>query len=272
MVGSRSRKMENGETTVSKRSTSPSRMRKGRLALVVGPLCVLLLGGALFWAHASGAFALDRVYVSATEHVTHDEVAQAMIRAKGFSLFSLSTNELEQELMRIPYVKEAHVHRRFPNAIDAEIVERKPLALVEVADGSQWLVGENGRLLEETVAGDADLSDWLLVIPDADQWVEAGDLLSPQVVRALDVVSELGSNGESWLATSVIEDIRVRRTGEVVIRLVDGGEVRLGDPVGLDDKLKVSEEIIKRYLREGKALDYLDVHMPGKAVAKAKDS
>lgn len=252
-----------------KRKEASFLLRRRRLALLLVLFSVPLLAGAFFWVRSSQAFALQRVCVTATEHVGSEEVVKSLGDVQGVGLLQVSTEELEHNLMSIPYVKQARVFRHFPHAIDVELVEREPLALVETANGSRWIVDEDGRLLEE--AGDEGASEWLLVTPEIDEWAAgAGDLLSPQVVRALEVVSRIGARGSSWSDAVSVESIRVKQTGEVVILVAGDAEVRLGDPVQLEEKLRVTEEIIKRYLREGQALDYLDVHMPGKAVVKGK--
>ena len=67
-----------------------------------------------------------------------------------------------------------------------------------------------------------------------------------------------------------VDHVTVSAAGRVSVRLAMGTDLRLGDPVDLEQKIMVSAEILQQCLKDGKAIEYLDASVPARVAVKAK--
>ncbi len=67
-----------------------------------------------------------------------------------------------------------------------------------------------------------------------------------------------------------LDHISVSTGGEVVVHLEGGTELRLGEPADLKQKMMDAAEIIQKYLRDGKTLEYVDASAGRPLAVKAK--
>ncbi|MHB0979690.1 MAG: cell division protein FtsQ/DivIB [Thermoleophilia bacterium] len=246
---------------------------RGRRRLVAFATLLLAAAGiaGFLGVRSSDVFAVRRVSVPVTQRVSESELRAAVSMVSGVNLLRVSTGQIEAGLRSIPYVRAARVYRRFPDSLEMDIVEYEPVARVEGRDGVHWLLADDGRVLEKSddagVPADAGLP---LFAPEAEVWPEPGVVTAPQIVDALPLVRGLGAEGVWSVEKHPLERVVVTAAGEMVMVLAGGGEVRLGDPTQLDEKLMVALEVVEGYLSEGRKLEYVDVHVPGRVVAKAK--
>jgi cell division septal protein FtsQ len=64
--------------------------------------------------------------------------------------------------------------------------------------------------------------------------------------------------------------IGVSAAGCAVLVLEGGGEVRLGDPIRLEQKLRVAVDIVQQCLAEGRQIEYIDASVADRVAVKAK--
>ncbi len=242
---------------------------RGRRRLTLALLAALMIAGVLgfYWLRSSDVFAVTEVSFPVVERVTEAEVRAAVEEFAGVSLLRLSTNAVEADLAKIPYIRSARVYRRFPDGIEIDLEEYAPVARVRDTEGVEWLVADDGMVLEKAGASSHGLS---LLVPEADESPQPGIRTSAQVTAAIPLTVML-KEAATWPSTEhPVKQVSVLRSGELVMVLQGGGEIRLGDPGKLDEKLKVALEIIDRYSKDGKRLDYVDVHVTTRVVAKAR--
>lgn len=244
-------------------------LRRGRhrllVALVATGIAVAVVG--YLFLRSSDVFAVQRVFVPVTERVKETELRAALMPARGVSLLRVSTGELENRIRSIAYVREATVYRRFPDALEVRVREYVAQVRVRDEEGRAWLIAEDGRVLEQETTG---VSALLFITPAHASVPRVGEYVSPEVVAAVPLANRL-ADPAAWPAVRhPVENVGVSEQGELVVILAGGGEIRLGDPTKLDEKLTVSLEIIDRYLKDGKNLDYVDVRVPTRVVAKAR--
>lgn len=245
----------------------------GRRRLVVALALLLGLAGAagFTWVRSSDVFAVRKVSVPLTHRVSPEDLRSAVGEAAGVNLLRVSTDSLEARLRSIPYVRAAYVYRRFPDSLDVEIVEYVPVARIVGKDGADWLLAEDGTVLEEWKAeGDPAGAALPLFAPETEVWPQPGMVTAPQVVEALALAGRLSDEGLWPVHDHPVERVLVHGSGDVTMVLRGGGEVRLGGASQLDEKLMVALEIVDRYVEDRKSLEYVDVRVPASAVAKAK--
>ena len=127
-------------------------------------------------------------------------------------------------------------------------------------------MGENGRLLEKSGAEAGSLP---LVVAATEVSAQAGGTVPQAVLAALPVAVML-TGSEAVAGLPAVEQILVAAGGEVTVRLEDGAELRLGVPIDLKHKMTVAIGIIQEYLRDGKALEYVDASAADRVAVKAQ--
>jgi cell division protein FtsQ len=232
-------------------------------------LCLLaVVAVVLFlWLRSSSVFAVDEITAPETHHVTEQQVADAVSGSRGVSLLKVSTGDIEKALALLPYVRTIHVYRRFPNGLEIHLEEYEPVARVQAADGKAWLVADDGRLLEKV--GPRASSLLPLIVTAAQFPTGAGETV-PQAVLATLPVAELLQTPDVSAGLPGVDHLTVSAGGEVVVHLEGGTELRLGEPSDLKQKMMVATEIIQKYLRDGKTLEYVDASAADRVAVKAK--
>jgi cell division protein FtsQ len=250
------------------RRRSINRQRGRRRISIIFPVAVLLCAsGAFLWLRSTDVFAVRQVVATATERVTKEEIAQVTSQAMGDSLLRLSTGALEEALVQLPYVRSAEVHRRFPDSLEIELVEYQPVARLQDQSGRVWLVSETGRALEGADA--ASLPDLPLIVPDSSFTLTPGEQVPDAVAAALPL-APLFAAGEVGARLPALDRVTVSTGGYVTVKLVEGLELRLGDPTEFRQKLTAAAETLEVYLQKGQALEYINVVVPERAAAKRK--
>jgi cell division protein FtsQ len=246
-----------------RRSVRRERGRR-RAGLIVA--CVAVVGAlALFmWLRSSDVFAVERVTTTPVTHVTVEQIASATADARGASLLALSVGPIEETLAGLPYVRSARVLRRFPHTLEVRVVEHTPVAQLQAKDGSTWLLSEDGRVLEKKRNGALPL-----FVPEGGWEPVAGEYSPAWLAEALPLAGMLAAFSEEAALPAVVQ-ARVARTGEVVLDLKEGMEIRLGEPAELKHKLTVASTIIQRYLKDGKRIRYVDASVPDRVAVKAE--
>jgi cell division septal protein FtsQ len=240
------------------------RRRAGLIFLVA---LVIVAAVAFLWLRSSSVFALETVTASATLHVTKEQIAEAAAQSRGESLLRISTGHIERALSALPYTRTVHVYRRFPNGLDIQIEEYEPAAGVQAGNGKAWLVADDGRVLEK--ATQQALSSLPLLVGTDGLEVQPGGSIPQALLAAMPVVQMLNTPDVS-ASLPALEYISVSTGGDVVVHLQGGTELRLGEPVDLKQKMMDAADIIQKYLRDGKTLEYVDASAGGRLAVKAK--
>ncbi len=106
---------------------------------------LLLLGAGAVWVYHSPYFPIRQVKIDGDlQRVSSDElqtVAQQYIRG---NILSADLNGAKKAFERLPWVAEAQVRRRLPDAVDIELTERIPVARWK----ESGLVDSNGNLFQ----------------------------------------------------------------------------------------------------------------------------
>lgn len=156
------------------RVDSGSQPRAGYKRAVLLSGCLLAVLGVCWW-HAQEAvqrapvfqLSQDESWLTVDGIETRDEfeVAAVFEPDNGQSLASVDVSQRREQLLAIPWVKEARVSKIWPNAVRVVVRERAPVALVLLAGSeSVRMIDADGVLLEYSGVG----SDGLPVMTGID--------------------------------------------------------------------------------------------------------
>jgi cell division protein FtsQ len=147
-------------------AVSVRRRRLGRLRFVLrwGLVALLVLPAVGYAGYSLAVFMLssprflmttaDDVVLTGNTYVTPEEVSSALGLARagkaafGINILRISLGEKKKQLEAIPWVRSATVTRVYPNRLAVNLVERTPIAFVDLG-GRLKLVDAEGVLLDK---------------------------------------------------------------------------------------------------------------------------
>ena len=132
------------------------RLMNGIAHAVFALVGVALLAAALAWLVRLPVFAIRAVRIEG--ELTRNSVstirANALPRLAG-NFFTLDLQKARAAFESVPWVRQAVVHRVWPNTLRVQLVEHHPAALWQDADGTEKLVNTEGEVFEANV-GDVE--------------------------------------------------------------------------------------------------------------------
>lgn len=128
--------------------TIPDQLKKKRyLAIIVG---VVVLVAAIFFGSLSPVAALNQVEVEGTTGRQAEKVRQAANLEPGIPLVKINENEVAARVQDVPTVASVQVSRSWPNTVVIKVVERKPVAKVEVGPQEWEIIDSTGQAFRTT--------------------------------------------------------------------------------------------------------------------------
>jgi len=240
------------------------RGRRAALFLVALALCCV---GAFLWLRSTDVFAVMRVEATGAQQVTREQLAAVTSGVMGKSMLSISTSPIREGLMELPYVESVVVRRSFPNTLEIRVVEYAPVARLRTEEGAEWLVSDDGTVLEGAYG--SEFTGLPLLVPDASLAVQVGSRV-PGVVADVLPLAALVRSESLWAELPELSEIAVSAAGCAALVLADGVELRLGAPEALEQKLGISLGIVKQFVAEGKAIEYVDASVVDRVAVKPK--
>jgi len=121
-----------------------------RLAAWVAPglMILVVLGGVAYWfVRDLPYFHIAAVRVYGAERVLQQDLVQLAQIQRGVSLLRLDVDRVRTRVMQHPWVRDALVHRLYPNALEVIVYERRPSAILEssnsyLIDGAGYVLGK----------------------------------------------------------------------------------------------------------------------------------
>ena len=223
-----------------------------RLWVVIAAAAILLLAGAAWLVVSSPLLDVDRVVVRGTRHTAADAVARAADVHTGDAMVWVDGSAASDRIDALPWVRSARVVREWPGTVRIIVTERTPTAWVDTGNGAA-LVDGSGRVLERVAEAPADLPqlEGIDVVP------RVGATIRPPVTAR--VAGRL-----TGLARAGTRSVSVTPSG-VVLGLVNGPELRLGEPTAVATKVRAALAVLGAL--DGVGVAYIDVSVPSNPVA-----
>ena len=269
------------------------RSRQRRLIVLAGLIALGLLGWA---ATQSALLDVDEVRIVGAERTSAAYLRNVAGVELGTPVLGLDTNTIEERLALLPEVAAVTVASNWGGLVTVEIAERLPVARIESADGTA-VIGGDGLVLEvieriplgggtglsDAGLSDAGLSNTGLTNPD-----EVGDPvplepLPPEIDVLPEIAGAMFSTDRGRQIPDVLDDAlrvaavipadissvtdRIEITVDsLVLRVVGGGDIALGDARDLDAKF----DAVRAFLAQVdlSCLDTLNVRAPSVPVIR----
>lgn len=229
------------------------RERASRRAVWAGGAAAVFfgVGFALYLFLHSPFFAVRDVEVVGASLLSPAEAMQLSGILPGENLLRLDADAIRRRLEEDPRIGAAKVRRVAPDRVVLEVDERIPVALLSYADGFLFVDG-SGRL----IAADRRSRPGLPVVTGVALDRVGLHLPPPEdLVIGADVAARLPLGLRSDVA-----EINVTDPDDVVMLMLNGLVVFLGEPVDLDRKLLIVESLLPRVQQERAVA--VDVRVP----------
>jgi cell division protein FtsQ len=205
------------------------RARRARMLIATAAVVSLALcgvGSAAAWRFLTRGEALQvrELRFAGSSRSTADELAALSPVKPGDNLLTADLEALEKALLRHPWVRRAEARRALPPAIDVEVEERTPAAVVEL--GGLYLVDRDAQVFKRAAPGDGlDLP--VVTGLSRDAYVQRKGDIEPVLAGALALVEGYAAAG---LAESrPIAEVHVDLEQGITLYVgEEGTQVRLG--------------------------------------------
>lgn len=235
-----------------------SRIKIAAVALTV----VVVLGGTAAAVYSYGEkswrFRMessDQIEIKGIENVTRRQVMEVMGADIGRNVFFIPLDERKHQLGQIPWVESASVARLLPNRLSVSIVERQPVAFVQVGNRIS-LIDSHGVLMEMPSSA-AKKYSFPVIVGMGEQ-----EPLSTRAARMkiyTQLVSELDAGGSN--NTKDLSEVDLGDPEDVKVSVIDPeGEVlvHLG-AAGFADRFKLYKAHVQEWRQQVDRLASVDL-------------
>jgi cell division protein FtsQ len=225
----------------------------GRRLAVLGGFVLVTIAGGLLALSRSPLFGVRTVEVLGADPLPTARVRALADVARGADLLWLDLPAIEARIETDPWVERATLTRGLPWTLRVTIRERRPVAVLRTAAGSDGLVAADGTLLGRA-RPNADLPR--LVFPAAQ--LGRGEATSENVSALARVVR--------WLPSDVrpdVETLGFMQDGSILLSVRGGPRVRFGAAEDLRAKGRSLRRVLGWARHQDVAVDEISLVSPG---------
>jgi cell division protein FtsQ len=242
---------------------------------VVGLLAVVasIFGAgwaALRWITTTPRLAIDEITIAGNDRATEPELLSLLGITPGENLLVADLAGAHARLAAHPWVRSVAVARRFPQGLEITIVERQPLALVDL--DRLYLLDERGEVFKRALPGDPLDLPVITGLPRGD-WAERPEEARQRLDEALHA---LGAWGERERSRSLpVAEVHLDEGEGVTLYLGDRGPaVKLGHG-DFERKLERLVRVLTEVERRGERVELVRLDnraRPGWIAARLADA
>jgi len=244
------KRLSNAKREERERRQRGIRLRRYGAAAVAVSLFAALVWGVVALAR-SDLFAVTKVEVQGTRHLSVGEVRALAAVPAAATMFTVSASAIEDRVSRSPWIGSVDVTRDFPHGLRIAITERVPAAVIDAGGKDLWVVSRDGLWLGERSAEESGVP----VVRDVENVVARPGrrVAVPEVLNAARIAAALSK--EMRARTAYISAPSIEKTAVIT---TDEVEVYFGDATDIATKERIALEILKR--EKGKVV-YVNVRV-----------
>ncbi len=188
-----------------------------------------------FMADAAG-FGISTIQISGNRYTSPREIFNALGFAPGESIFGVDVQQARERLLRLQWVSDAEVFRRYPDVICVRILEKAPFALWN-SGHEMYVVDRNGGRI---------------ALAERPQFAKLPLFLGDAPLGASEIVEAIGLHRAVSARVEAMQRVSGRRwnlilDNGVLVKLPEQGWAR---QLGVLDKLIVESGILERDIAE----------------------
>ena len=229
-------------------------------------LFILTLWGAVQWANYRQTFTVDNIRFTGLEILEKETVQKIISNLEIQSIHDVNMGEMAQMIEENPFIKAARISRNFPNRMTINIIEREPLAMLNMEYA--LMIDNEAVVLPNHPYAESALIPILSGFNNAkDLYPEGEQTYSVKVKEAIKILNQL-SNHYPKLYNEVSE-LTLNKDDEYVIILADRPTKIILGKSDIIPKLNILESFDKA-LGERQLTDYqlLDMRYKKQLIAR----
>lgn len=212
-------------------------------------LSVLILILTYLFIFNTDIFHIKSIQITGNKKMTNEEILKASTYTKEENIFKISKKRGEDNLERLPYIKEARVKRKLPKNIVIHVEEREEAAIIPYI-GAFIYIDEEGNILSIKEKRDQETLPQIFGIELVD--VTPGqNLFSGEERQAY---REFVTLSKQIDLLRLMKYINLSDNANIKIELIDGIKVAFGPLDNVKYKLSFLYEIIKDVEEKGTAV------------------
>ena len=181
-------------------------------------LFIITLISASKWANYRNSFYLSKINISGYKILAREDYENILSDFKVQSINNYKLREISNKIEKNPFVKAVQVSRQFPNVINVNIVERKPLAIINLDE--QLMIDSDAYILPNHHFIDSALIPVLSGFnPEKDLYPYGKETFSVKVKEAISILNQLSTSFNTLYNN--ISEITLNNNDDYVIILSD---------------------------------------------------
>lgn len=149
----------------------------------------------------SDMFLVSGVNVKGVKRLSEDDLKDVAGVFTGQNIFRADIDAAARRLSALPWVREARIHRRLPNKISIEVMERNPAAVLETGK-ARYLIDDGGVAIERAARVQTGRPGLPLIIARDARAVPGEPIAHDGIAGALQLIAELAKRG-GWRLSEV---------------------------------------------------------------------
>lgn len=207
---------------------------------IVFIILLLLFGIFLVVSFKTTFFNISNIEVIGNKKISNDKVIKASGNPMRENIFKVSSGEIEKNLKKHPYVKEAVVKRRLPNKLIIEIEERNEKFIISHG-GSNVYLDVDGIVLKI----DSEPNNKLTILKGANiDKPDVGYKITSENEEFVDNILGFIDISNKTNLLNEINTIDVSNGDNIIMELKDGVLVDFGPLNNVEYKLRYIKEIL----------------------------
>jgi len=233
-----------------------------KVSVSTGVMLVLLVG-LMFWlAFFTDACRIKRVVIAGNDHLEDGYIRRKSGVDSYRNLLTLPVGRIDRNLAEDPWIKGVKVTRKMLNTVVIEVVERKPVGVIDCG-GTGFLADGDGHVIARVSPGEfkglprihgSDTS-----LPRVDQTITG-----KEVLESVDVLDNMPEEISQTIQLVNPFDGR----GQVLVSKA-GFQIIYGSSSESEKKNEVLEAILADVKNSNRKIAYIDVRVPDSPVIKA---
>lgn len=231
--------------------------------LMLIALVICLAFGANAW---KSSLKINQIKINGNRIVNTNEIIQLTQVQIGALLYKADLTAIQQNIMSHHYIKDAVVERNLPNSINIQIIERVPIAMVNLSE--PLYLDEDGVVLPKTVSHKIFDLPMISGISANEPFVLGSTITQPDEIEALQLLAVLRTMNRPLYHN--ISEIQVRYGGDILLYSAEGGVPIIfgrGDLPGKLIRMEIFWNDIVR-TRGVQYLQYVDLRYQDQIVAR----
>lgn len=253
-----------------KQEKKPANLRKllhrfFRVGVAVFSVSLLVVGGffSVQLLMASDLFRVEEVSVTGQQRLDQQQVVALSDIQLGLNTFSLDLGLIGRKIEENPWIRQAKVQRIFPRQVVIDIVERKPVAIINM--GYLYYIDEDGEIFKVLDAKD-QLNYPIITGFDYEKAQSHDENYAQKLKQIVALMDDL--KGRKLFDLNQVSEIHHEMDGGLSLFTFDGSvKVKLGNG-DYNRKINRLERIYSQLQPKLKILDYIDLNVNEKIIVR----